>query len=438
MRAGHRDAKGMKATNRTMVVLGVLCALALGLAQTGSPADSIVAAVGDQLILSSEVEQAVDFLRVSSPDTTLGDSALRASVVDRLIDDYVLAAEAETESIEVTPQEVSVEVDANLATLIERFGGQEQYQAALAAEGLTEKTLRSRYEDESRRKLISRRLLDKAGLTQIYVSPGEAERYYNENKDSISIVPGQVVLAHILFIIKPSPGAESTGMRRMNEVLDVLTRGGDFATVAGSFSDDRKTSGKGGDWGWKTLMELPMDLGMVASQLKVGQVAPPFRTLDGYIVMRLDDKQGDRVRLRSILIRVPVTRADSARALERANSARRKLMAGAPFDSLARKLSEDPTTADSGGYLGQFMIKGLTKPFDAVVAGMDSGQVSEPVLSEHGYHLVKVLMLQKERQMTYLDMQDGIRNYLYQQQLNSRLRDYLARISKKVYIKRYS
>ena len=69
---------------------------------------------------------------------------------------------------------------------------------------------------------------------------------------------------------------------------------------------------------------------------------------------------------------------------------------------------------------------------------MDSGQVSEPVLSEHGYHLVKVLMLQKERQMTYLDMQDGIRNYLYQQQLNSRLRDYLARISKKVYIKRYS
>lgn len=435
MRTGRKDAKG---TERAVVVLGVLCGLLLGLARAGTSADSIVAVVGDQLILSSEVEQAVDFLRVANPDTMLSDSAIRASVVGRLIDDYVLAAEAATESIAVTPEEVSAEVDANIATLIERFGGQDQYGAALAAEGLTEKQLRARYEDESRRKLISRRLLDKAGLTQIYISPGEAERYYNENKDSISIVPGRVVLAHMLFIVKPSPGAESTGMRRMNEVLDVLTRGGDFATVAGSFSDDRKTSGRGGDWGWKTLLELPMDLGMVASQLKAGQVAPPFRTLDGYIVMRLDDKQGDRVRLRSILIRVPVTRADSARALERANAARRKLIAGAAFDSLAREISDDPTTADSGGFLGQFMIKGLTKPFDDVVAGMDSGQVSEPVLSEHGYHLVKALMLERERQMPYLEMQDGIRNYLYQERLNSRLRDYLTRISKKVYIKRYS
>jgi parvulin-like peptidyl-prolyl isomerase len=104
---------------------------------------------------------------------------------------------------------------------------------------------------------------------------------------------------------------------------------------------------------------------------------------------------------------------------------------------LARQYSDDPTTADSGGMLGGFLLDGLSEPFKTVVAGMDSGQISEPVLSEHGYHLVKVLELERPREMGYLEMQDGIRNYLYQQRLNQRLEEYVGRISKKVFVRRY-
>ena len=419
------------------VVTLALCLLTFHLARAAEPADSVVAVVGDGLILSSELAQSVDFARLSQPDTTVSDSALEELVLGRLIDDLVLEEQARRESVDVASSEVEAEVDANIATLKERFGDEARFKEALAAEGYTERALRQRYEDESRRKLLARKLMDKEGLTQIYISPGEAERFYNENRDSIGRVPGRVTLAHILFAFMPGAAADSAAQRRMTEVMDVLARGGDFATVAGSFSEDRKTAAKGGDRGWVKLAELPPELMMVFSQLKTGQTSPPFPTREGYLTVKLEDKDADRVRFRQILVSVPITRADSVRARNLAAAIRKKAVAGAPFDSLARQYSQDPVTADSGGRLGEFLTAGLTPPFDKVVAAMDSGDISEPVLSEHGYHLIKVLAKQPDKPLSYLELQDNIRNYLYQQKLNQRLEQYLDRVRGKVFVKRF-
>jgi peptidyl-prolyl cis-trans isomerase SurA len=411
------------------LILATFCA--------AGPADSIVAAVGDELILSSELNQAVNFLQLSQPDTMLSDSALAEMALGRLIDDLVLEEQARRESVEVEPSEVAAEVDANIAAVKERFGDEERFKMALAAEGYTERALRQRYEEDARRKLLARKLMDKEGLTQIYISPSEAERFYDENRDSIARVPGRVALAHILIAFTPSPAADSVAQRRMTEVMDVLARGGDFATVAGSFSDDRKTAARGGDRGWVAFAELPPELAMVFSQLKTGQTSPPFPTREGYMTVKLEDKSADRVRFRQILIRVPITRSDSVRARNLAASIRRKAIDGSPFDSLARLYSQDPVTADSGGRLGEFLVAGLAPPFDKVVAGMDSGDVSEPVLSEHGYHIIKVLSKQPERLLSYLELQDNIRNYLHQQKLAERLETYLDRVRGRVYVRRF-
>jgi peptidyl-prolyl cis-trans isomerase SurA len=223
----------------------------------------------------------------------------------------------------------------------------------------------------------------------------------------------------------------------MTEVMDVLARGGDFATVAGSFSDDQTSAARGGDRGWVKLADLPPELMMVFSQLKPGQTSPPFPTRDGYLTVKLEEKTGDRVRFRQILVRVPITRGDSARARNLAAAVRKQAIAGAPFDSLARQYSQDPVTVDSGGRLGEFLTAGLAPPFNNVVAALDSGAVSEPVLSEHGYHIIKVLSKQPEQTLSYLELQDNIRNYLYQQRLSTRLEQYLDRVRGKVFVKRF-
>jgi len=414
------------------------CGLCLSLCcpALAGPVDSIAAIVGEAVILESDLQQAVDFVRFAGGDTMLPDSVLREQVLQQLIDNQLLQEQARRDTIDVTSEEIAQEVDASIQAMKERFPGEGEFQAALEAEGVTERVLRRRYEEDMRRKLLAQKLLETEGLTRTYISPAEAKRFYEQHKDSIAEVPGRITLAHILIVIMPSPAEESLGVRRATEVLDVLARGGDFAVVAQSFSDDKKTAGSGGDWGWRNLADIPQELALVLVQLKPGQVSPPFRTLDGYLIARLEDNTDDRARFRTILIRVPVRRSDTVRTLAEAKAIRDKAASGQPFDSLARVFSQDPMTADSGGYLGDFLLAGLTPPFDNVVAGLDSGDVSEPVLSEHGYHIIKVLDKQPERTMAYLEMQDAIRNYLSQQKAAERLEQYLGRIAENIYVAR--
>ncbi|MEO0009803.1 MAG: peptidylprolyl isomerase, partial [candidate division WOR-3 bacterium] len=131
---------------------------------------------------------------------------------------------------------------------------------------------------------------------------------------------------------------------------------------------------------------------------------------------------------------VPLTRADTVRARRRANTVRGYALTGIPFDSLARIYSDDPETSKEGGYLGEFFLEGLMPPFDRVLAQLNTGDISEPVLSEHGFHIIRVIEKQPERLLTLGEMQDEIRNYLYQQEFSRRLRSYLDRIRREIFV----
>ncbi len=386
------------------------------------------------MILESDIRQLITYLRLVSGDETTPDSVLRPQVLRRLTDEAVLSEQAERESVEVSRDEITAEVNDNIRSLRERFGSDEEFKEVLLSEGLSEKGLRERIADEVRRNLLSRRLLEKVGLTQIYISPAEVEEFYNQHKDSIARVPGMVKLAHILIVIRPSDSAEASAQERAREVLDLLVRGGDFPTLARSFSDDRLTREKGGDWGWQDTMGLPPELTLVLKQLSPGQISPPFRGQNGYYIVQLTGRDRNRVRFRTILIAVPVRRTDTLRARQLAERIKSLAQKGASFDSLARQFSDDPQTGPEGGYLGEFFLEGLMPPFDRLIAELDSGEVGGPVLSEHGFHIVKVLNKQSAQVRSFLEMQDAIRNYLYEKRFAERLQDYIHRVARGIYI----
>ncbi|NPV14213.1 hypothetical protein HPY86_04725 [candidate division WOR-3 bacterium] len=414
-------------------LLLLLLSLFDGAAFAGS-ADRIAAIVGNKIILESEVLQLMTYLRLMSGDTVTDDSTLRNGVLRRLIDEALLSEQAEQESIDVTREEVAAEVGENLNSLKQRFASEEDFRQTLAAEGLTEKQLRDRIGKEVRRNLLARKLLEKEGLTQIYISPAEAEQFYNTHKDSIARVPGRVELSHILIAPKPSDSAEAAAGQRAQDILTLLAKGGDFATLARSFSDDKKTASRGGDWGWQDTNAIPWEFKLVLNQLKPGQISPPFRIRTGYCIAQLTERSKNRLRFRSILIAVPITRSDTLRALATARKIKSMLKQDVPFESLARRYSDDPETGKQGGYLGTFYIDGLMPPFDQVISQLDSGAVSEPVLSEHGFHIIKILAKEPTRILSFLEVQDAIRNYLYEQTFAERLRQYLNRVERNIYV----
>ncbi|MGQ9708057.1 MAG: peptidylprolyl isomerase, partial [bacterium] len=375
--------------------------------------------------------------RLSSGDTITPDSVMRQEALIRLIDEALLCYQAEKESVDVRRDEIEGMVNENIKGIKERFESEEEFLAALRALGITERLLKERMSQEVRKSLLARRLLEKSGLTEIYVSPRDAEAFYNEHKDSIARVPGKAELAHILIAIKPSDSSENAARQRAWEVSDLLSRGGDFSTLARSFSDDPKTRVKGGTWGWVAKEELQAQepaLFIVLKELKSGQTSPPFRVRQGYIILRKEAEGVQRVRFQTILIAVPLTRADTIRARNRANWVRDRALSGVRFDSLALLYSDDPETQKQGGYLGEFLLEGLTPPFDSYINQLNNGDISEPILAEHGFHLIKVINKEPPRLLTFPELKEPIRNYIYQERFTERLRNYLDRIREKVYV----
>ena len=397
-------------------------------------ADQIVAVVGDNIILESELQEALDFVKIQAgPELSL-DSNLTQQVLTRLIEDRLILEQAKQETIMVTKSEIESEVDNSLAALVARFPSEDEFQKALAQEGLTEKSLRQRYREEIRKRLSVQKLLAKKGLSNIYIAPAETKKFYQEKKDSIAYVPGMVALAHILFGIKPSPEAEQKSQQRIYEIYDILVRGGDFEVVVGSFSDDQKTKNKGGYLGELKKGELVEEIESVIFSLKPKDISPPVRTMMGYQIFQIISKTKNAIKVNHVLVKVPITGADTLRTKKLAQSVRQELLAGASFDSMVQIYSDDPNTKKEGGYLGEFFIKGLLPPFGPVVEKMQAGAISEPIQSEHGIHLLNVLEKQDERILSYEEMQDKIRGYLYQERLMERLNDYLKKISARIYI----
>ncbi|MEO0083647.1 MAG: peptidyl-prolyl cis-trans isomerase, partial [candidate division WOR-3 bacterium] len=75
--------------------------------------------------------------------------------------------------------------------------------------------------------------------------------------------------------------------------------------------------------------------------------------------------------------------------------------------------------------------------YRSAIEKLSTGAISEPILSEHGYHLIKVLDKQEEQILSLEEMQDEIRNYLYEEQLKERLEKYLSEVAKTTYIEKY-
>lgn len=397
-------------------------------------ADRILAFVGDDIILESELQEALDFVKIQSGTSLIVDSNLIQQVLDRLIEDRLILEEARQETVFVTKAEIEDELENSISALKSRFATIEEFEKALIEEGLTERALRQRYRDEIRKRLTAQKLLAKKGLTNIYIAPSEAERFYQEKKDSIAYVPGAVALAHILFRVTPDQTAEQKAQIRSLEIYDILMRGGDFEEVARSFSEDERTRQRGGLLGELRKGELFEAVESVLFILKPGDISPPLRSPMGYQIFQILSKTKNTVKANHILVKIPITRADTLKVEKLAQTIRKQLLTGAKFDSFAGIYSEDPETRDQGGFLGQFLIKGLMPPFNTVVEKMQAEEISQPIRSEHGIHLIKVIVKEEERLLSFEEIQDQIRNYLYQERLAAKLKDYLARVAARTFI----
>lgn len=205
-----------------------------------------------------------------------------------------------------------------------------------------------------------------------------------------------VRVEHILVAIRP--GADSAKAKeKIDSIYNVLiNKKVDFSTLAKSVSDDKSTASKGGDLGYFTALQVTYPFETVAYETPVGHISKPFLTQYGWHILKVLDKRPDQgqVQVAQIMIGAPANSSgiENTAALKKAQEVEKKLSEGVPFENLVAQYSEDKYTMNNKGVMEPFGIGKVTPSFeDAAFALKKPGDISKPVLTEYGYHIIKLI-----------------------------------------------
>ncbi|QKT02545.1 SurA N-terminal domain-containing protein [Ectothiorhodospiraceae bacterium 2226] len=124
---------------------------------------------------------------------------------------------------------------------------------------------------------------------------------------------------------------------------------------------------------------------------------------------------------------------EPGQALEQAEGLRERILAGEDFAELAREYSQDPGSAQAGGDLGSFARGDMVPGFERAAFALDEGEVSEPVETEFGVHLIQVTAIERPRAPSYEELRDELRAELQRRRAEMRFRDVGERLANLTY-----
>ena len=392
---------------RSLLIAALALAAFAASAQRSAPAstaaprviaiDRVIAVVNDEAITQYELDDARSIVlqqlkqqNVQQPATDVLDK----QVLERLIIERALLQHAKDSGIKVDDTQVERAIqriaEDNKLTL-------DGLRQALARDGVTY----AKYREDVRREIIVQRLREREVDARITVSDAEVENYLATIKAQFG-GEAEYRLAHILVVVPEQASAEQieAKRRRAAEALKNISDGADFGQVAAGFSDASDAL-SGGNLGWRPGARLPTVFAETVRGMKVGDVSPVLRSAAGFHIVKLIDRRSqneaalvDQMQVRHILIRVNeiTSEADAKAKIDRLKD---RLDSGAKFEDMARLNSEDASSA-KGGDLG-WVSPGDTVPvFEDVINKLALNQVSAPVRTPFGWHLIEVLGRRKQ------------------------------------------
>lgn len=412
-----------------------LCLLLAGFVRSQEVLDGVVAIVGDEIILRTEVIQnaqqiamRMNFSPVSNPERFQG---LMKDVLKNMIDEKVLLAKAKDDTITVSDQRVEQELDNRIQTFIQQLGSAERVEEYF---GKPVSRIKREYRDDIKKQLIVQTYQAKE-LQPVQVSRREVQNFFTAMKDSIPKNPDRVKMRHILLEVKPGGEASEAAMNRIRTIRERLSQGEDFADLAREYSEDPGTAPQGGDLGYIERGTLFQDFERAAFLLEPGEVSEVVESPVGLHLIQMQDKRGDQVRVSHILIRLGVNETDESYTVRQIHEIRDRIMAGEDFSELARQYSDDETTRESGGDLGLIVIEELQIPeFKNAVDTLEAGEISQPFATQFGYHLVKVEDRLESRPLTLEEDWEQISAFALQAKQMKYFEELLEDLRKSVYI----
>ena len=378
--------------NLTLGLALLVAASALAPAHAAVQAlDHIVAIVNDEVITRQELakrytEVAQNLSRQNTPLPPR--EVLEKQLLERMVTELALQQHARSTGIRVDPAQVE--------RALQRIAAQNKLDlaglaAALEKEGQSLDSMRSTIRNE----LLIARARERDVDNRISVSDAEIEGYLQTQMQQGAET--EYNFAHILVTVPENASPEQIQARRARaeDILAQLAAGADFAQLSASHSDATNAL-QGGAFGWRASGKMPVLFADALKPLQPGQLSPLLKSSNGFHILKLNDKRGldaalsvTQTHARHILIKTNELTSE-ADARNRLLQLKERIDNGVKFDELARLHSED-ASASKGGDLGWINPGDTVPDFEKAMDALQPGEISAPVQSPFGWHLIQVL-----------------------------------------------
>jgi len=323
-----------------IILLYCLCLISLEV--TSQTIDKVVAVVGDEIVLYSDIESQI--IQYAGQGNYSSD--MRCVVIEDLLKQSILIHYAKLDSIEVSKDEIDSEVEKRYKYFEDQLGSQ------LKVELYFDKSIveiKSELFNVIENQMFVQKMQSKI-VSDIKLTPAEVQKIFDQlNSDDIPIIPQQIEISQI--VITPEITEEQTQSikDKLNSYRERVYEGEDFKTLAILYSDDITTAKNGGELGYVNRGDLVPEFERAAFKLKKGEVSEIVVTKFGMHIIQLIDRKGEQINVRHILIKPKPNSYSKQQANEKINEIFNKInLNEITFEEAVQQFSDHPSKNNKG------------------------------------------------------------------------------------------
>lgn len=364
-------------------------------APKGQVLEKIVAKVDSYITLKSELDLA---MVEASSRQQFGSLPDRCEILRSLVQSKLMLAKAEIDSVTVTEEEVSRELDRRIQYMVAQLGGEEEIEAYYN-KPLSQ--FKAELKKRMREQLVVSRMQEHI-TADVTVTPAEVKAFFNRiPKDSLPFFSTEVTVGHIVKLPVVSPEQKSEVRNKLNEIrTKIVKEEATFADMAREYSEDPGSAAGGGELGFWRRGELAPEFEATALKLEPGEISNPVETEFGFHIIQLIERRGNTYNSRHILMKPASSADDIKRAEDYLDSLRTQILDNKiAFTKAANEYSEDKQTNSAGGFFTdatgamRISVEDIDPSMYFMIDSMQVGNISkpQPYRTEDGNTAVRIV-----------------------------------------------
>jgi len=421
----------------------IAATLAFPLAGQAQPKviDQVVAIVGSQIILQSDVEkQYVQYMSQGS----LPEETVKCGVFDQMILQKLLLNQAMIDSVTVSDDQVTDELDKRMRYFVMQLGSEEKLEAYFHT---TIRQLKDELRDIIRDQMTVQTMQSKI-TKDITATPNDVRTYFEAiPPDSIPYMDAEMEVAHIARIPATSESEKKKLREQLEDYKAKVQAGADFSVYAALYSDDKATAKKGGELGYFARGSMVPEFEGAAYNLKPGEMSPVIETKFGFHLIQMIDRRGDQINVRHILLQPKISDDDMLKSYRFLDSLSTKINAGEiTFADAAQQFSDEKETRHNGGLIintenntTKLSPDKMDRMLFFQVDTMTLNRASRPMLMQtpEGKSLYHIVMVKSRTQPHKANLKDDyqkIQEVVHQEKQAKALNDWVEKKRKITFI----